>query len=151
MNGWPETPEAGSRPWLLRRNVFESLAVVCRCRVGTVGRVEGRKEGRKGGRKGEREGIEARSGRGNERCCVQSALGRPRSEEGKIRVTEQPKNRRGPTLFTLDFSLLRVYIFLNNLARLINQGLEISSVHVREIRIRFNFPYFVLSTIRETN
>ena len=55
MNGWPETPEAGSRPWLLRRNVFESLAVVCRCRVGTVGRVEGRKEGRKGGRKPRKE------------------------------------------------------------------------------------------------
>lgn len=40
-----------------------------------------------------KEGKEARS-RGNERCCVQSTVGRPRREkkrEGKIRITDHRK------------------------------------------------------------
>lgn len=55
MNGWPETPEAGSRPWLLRRNVFESLAVVLsvsRRDRWPGGGKEGRKEGREKAAKG---------------------------------------------------------------------------------------------------
>ena len=75
MNGWPETPES-SIGRLLRRNVFESLIVVCRCRVGTVGRVEGRREGRKEGRKGE-------SRERNERSIGVAYSGIARVLEGK--------------------------------------------------------------------
>lgn len=83
--------------------------------------MEGRKEGEGAGRRGRRHEAEVTS------VVAYKAPSAVQGEREKGRENSNyrpPKKAWGPTLFTLDFSPL--HIFLNNLARLINQGLEIS-------------------------